>query len=183
MAEKGKGVMQYQGFIDLNYDPTDDDLVCEFYLEPVKGLTFEDAAQRVAAESSIGTWTDIWTLDKQLFNRLAPHIFFIDKKKGLFKVAYPKELFEEHNISQIMSSVAGNVFGMSDVINLRLEDIDFPRSFIKHYKGPHYGIDGVRKLLGVKHRPLMGTIIKPKLGLSEVKHLSLIHISEPTRPY
>jgi ribulose-bisphosphate carboxylase large chain len=139
-------------------------------LEPAKGLTFEDVAQRVAAESSIGTWTDIWTLDKQLFKRLAPHIFCINKKCKIFKVAYPKELFEEHNISQIMSSVAGNVFGMSDVNNLRLEDIDFPQSFIRHYKGPYYGIEGVRKMMKVKHRPLMGTIIKPKLGLNEIKH-------------
>ena len=41
---------------------------------------------------------------------------------------------------------------------------------IKSFRGPKYGIDGVRKLLNIKNRPLIGTIVKPKVGLSPEKH-------------
>ncbi len=161
---------EYKGYIDRDYVPTKNDLVCEFFMEPAKGLSFENAAQRVASESSIGTWTDIGTMTPALFKRLSPKIFSLNSKNGIFKIAYSKELFEEHNIPQILSSVAGNVFGMSDVKNLKLLDINFPDSFIEHYSGPMYGIGGVRKLLKVAHRPLVGTIVKPKLGLTEDLH-------------
>ena len=163
-------VKEYEGYIDLNYRPDKEDFVCEYYLEPAKGITFESAAQRIASESSIGTWTDIGTLSKKIFDELSPKIFWMNKKEGLVKIAFSKKLFEERNVSQILSSVAGNVFGMSDVNNLRLIDIDLPESFIKHYHGPYYGIEGVRHLMKVKDRPFVGTIVKPKLGLDEKGH-------------
>ena len=119
-------VAEYKGYIDRDYIPDKNDLVCEFYMEPAKGISFESAAQRVASESSIGTWTDIGTLSSQLFKRLSPKIYSLNKKNGIFKVAYSKELFEENNVPQILSSVAGNVFGMSDVNNLKLLDINLP---------------------------------------------------------
>jgi ribulose-bisphosphate carboxylase large chain len=59
---------------------------------------------------------------------------------------------------------------MKSVENLRLCDITFPKTIAKSFKGPKYGIDGIRRLLGVKDRPLVGTIIKPKLGLDCTDH-------------
>jgi ribulose-bisphosphate carboxylase large chain len=53
---------------------------------------------------------------------------------------------------------------------IRLEDVSFPKAILKSYKGPQYGIIGVRKMLKVKNRPLVGTIIKPKLGLITKHH-------------
>lgn len=170
-------VKEYEGYIDLNYKPTKDDLICEYYLEPAKGITFESAAQRIASESSIGTWTDIGTLDKKLFDELSPKIIYLDKKTGIVKIAFSKNLFEPRNVSQILSSVAGNIFGMSDVKNLKLLDINFPDSFIDCYMGPYYGIEGVRAIFGVKHRPLVGTIVKPKIGLDETAHAKVAYDS------
>lgn len=163
-------VNEYNGYIDKNYVPSKEDLVCEFYVEPAKGISFESAAQRATSESSIGTWTDIGTMTPSLFKKLAPKIYDLNPKTGYYKVAYSKDLFEEHNISQILSAVAGNLFGMSDVKNIKLMDINFPDSFMKHYSGPMYGVEGVRKLMGVKHRPFVGTIVKPKVGLNEAQH-------------
>lgn len=171
----GGRVREYEGFLAKGYEPDKDDLVCEYYLEPAKGITFESACQRIASESSIGTWTDIGTMPQQLFDRLSPKVFLLDRKSGIVKIAYPKELFEENNVSQIMSSVAGNIFGMSDVRNLKLLDVDFPSDFIRHYRGPYYGVEGVRKLMRVRHRPLVGTIVKPKLGLDEERHAKVAY--------
>jgi ribulose-bisphosphate carboxylase large chain len=154
-------------YIDLRYKPTNNDLVCLFSIEPEKGVTIKQAAEDVAAESSIGTWTEISTMTPKV-KAMGAKIFEI--KKNHVKIAYPSELFEEGNMPQVLSSVAGNVFGMKAVRNLRLEDIDWPEKLIRSFKGPMYGIDGIRKLLKVPKRPLVGTIIKPKIGLDEVNH-------------
>lgn len=96
--------------------------------------------------------------------------------KGNFvKIAYPVDLFELGNMPQILSSIAGNIFGMKAVKNLRLEDIDWPGKLIKSFKGPTYGIQGIRKLLKIPERPLCGTIIKPKLGLNEEEHAKVAY--------
>jgi ribulose-bisphosphate carboxylase large chain len=75
----------------------------------------------------------------------------------------------------IFSSVAGNIFGLRALKNLRLNDIHFPIKLIQSFKGPKYGISGVRKLLNVHNRPLVGTIIKPKLGLKTTDHATVAY--------
>ncbi|MBN2066975.1 MAG: type III ribulose-bisphosphate carboxylase [Candidatus Diapherotrites archaeon] len=159
----------YSGYLEPGYKPRDD-LVALFYLQPGRRVSFNEAAQAVASESSIGTWTDISTLSNSLKRKLHARVFSLNRKSRLIEIAYPKELFEEGNIPQLLSSVAGNVFGMKEVRNLRLLDINFPNSYIKSFKGPKFGIQGVRKTLRVKKRPLLGSIVKPKLGLDEKQH-------------
>jgi ribulose-bisphosphate carboxylase large chain len=68
---------------------------------------------------------------------------------------------------QILSSIAGNIFGMKVIKNLRLEDVIFPEKLIKSFKGPKFGIQGIRKIFDVWNRPLTATVPKPKVGLSE----------------
>ncbi len=75
----------------------------------------------------------------------------------------------------ILSSVAGNVFGLKALKNLRLLDIQMPKTLISSFKGPAFGIAGVRKLLKVPERPLVGTIIKPKLGLNTKDHAKVAY--------
>jgi len=162
-------------FIDESFKPGNDYLVAEYTLEPAKNVSFEKAADHIAGESSIGTWTDVSTINERIKQRLRPYIFYLDKKSKTIKVAYHQDLFEEGNVPQILSSIGGNIFGMNSVNNLRLEDIDFPAKLIKSFKGPRFGIQGIRKLLGVKKRPLVGTIVKPKVGLNEKEHAEVAY--------
>lgn len=152
-------------YIDPGYQPRESDVIVEFYVEPADGESFESAANKVAVESSIGTWTDIKTMLPEVYERLRPHVFEMDEKTGTVKIAYPSALFERGNMPGILASIAGNVFGMKAVKNLRLNWIDWPEDVVREYKGPLYGIDGVREILGVRDRPLLGTIVKPKVGL------------------
>ncbi|MFV2041337.1 MAG: RuBisCO large subunit C-terminal-like domain-containing protein, partial [Candidatus Hydrothermarchaeales archaeon] len=162
--------MKYEDFVDLNHLPGDEDLICDFRLEP-GGMDYIFAAGGVAAESSVGTWTDLST-DKPYVERLSATVFEIDGNN--MKIAYPPELFEPGNMANILSSVAGNVFGLKG-IDLRLNDIHFPPAIAASFKGPKYGIKGVRKLLGVDKRPLVGTIVKPKLGLNTADHAQVAY--------
>jgi ribulose-bisphosphate carboxylase large chain len=159
-------LLRYIDFVNLEYQPPDTDLVCTFYVEP-DGISLKEAAGGVAAESSVGTWTELTTV-KPYINKLAAHVFSISD--NVAKIAYPAELFEAGNMPNILSSVAGNVFGLRALKNLRLLDIDFPAKITRTFRGPRYGIKGIRRLLGVAERPLVGTIVKPKLGLKTVDH-------------
>ena len=114
--------MRYVDFVDLKYEPKETDVICEFYVEP-EGISIKEAAGGVAAESSIGTWTELTTV-KAYVKKLAAHVFSIEG--NIVKIAYPIELFESGNMPNILSSVAGNVFGLRTLKNLRLNDINFP---------------------------------------------------------
>jgi len=162
------------GYLDIGYVPNKTDLVCEFYLEPNK-ISLEKAAEHIAAESSIGTWTDVITMSSDIAKKLAPHIFLINRKKHIVKIAYSSELFEPGNMPQILSSIAGNIFGMKVLKNLRLLDITFPHDIVKSFSGPKYGFYEIKKSLNVVDRPLLGTIVKPKVGLDALMHAQVAY--------
>jgi len=163
--------VKYLDFVDLTYKPKETDLICTFMVEP-EDISLKEAAGGIAAESSIGTWTELGT-EKPYVKRLAAHVFGIEG--NVVRIAYPIELFEPENMPNVLSSVAGNVFGLKALKNLRLLDIQFPEKLLASFSGPAFGIEGIRKLLKVPERPLVGTIIKPKLGLETKDHAKVAY--------
>ncbi len=163
--------MKYLDFVDTAYKPKETDLVCAFYVEP-EGISLKEAAGGVAAESSVGTWTEL-TTEKPYVKKLVARVYNIEG--NVIKIAYPIELFEPANMPNILSSVAGNVFGLKALKNLRLLDIEIPKALLAGFSGPQFGIAGIRKLLKVPKRPLVGTIIKPKLGLNTKDHAKVAY--------
>jgi len=158
-------------YVDLSYSPNEKDVIAMYQVgKAPECKSFEQACEEIAKESSIGTWTEIATMSADIAQRLKPSAFYVDKKNQIVKIAYTQELFETDNMPQIMSAIAGNVFGMKALNSLRLLDISFPKDIIKAYEGPKFGIQGIRELIKVKKRPLLGTIVKPKVGLNEVEH-------------
>lgn len=161
-------------YVNLDYKPNNDDLIAMYYVEKSSECKdLEQACEEIAKESSIGTWTEIATLSADIAKRLRPSAFYIDAENNVVKIAYTKELFEADNLPQILSAIAGNIFGMKVLKHLRLLDISFPKSIVSAYKGPKFGIEGIRKLTKIKKRPLLGTIVKPKVGLNEIEHANV----------
>jgi ribulose-bisphosphate carboxylase large chain len=70
------------------------------------------------------------------------------------------------DLPNLMATVAGNLFELQEVSGLRLLDIRLPQAFADAYPGPKFGISGTRAFAGVNSGPLIGTIIKPSVGLS-----------------
>lgn len=158
-------------YVNLDYIPNDNDLIAMYYVELAPECKdLEQACEEIAKESSIGTWTEIATLSADIAERLKPSAFYIDPEHNIVKIAYTEELFEAENLPQILSAIAGNIFGMKVLKHLRLLDLSFPKDIIKKYMGPKYGIDGIRKQTKIRDRPLLGTIVKPKVGLNEKEH-------------
>ncbi len=169
----GGSPMKYEDFYNPKYNPSATDTICTFRIEPRDPKrSMKWLAGGVAAESSIGTWTEL-TTEKPYMKKLAATVFELAGNSA--QIAYPIELFEPGNLPNIMSSVAGNVFGLGDLRYLRLLDIHLPKELVKSFLGPAYGISGIRKTIKVTKRPLVGTIVKPKLGLRTKDHAAVAY--------
>lgn len=142
------------------------DALATYYFRPKDGVTPEWAAQAIAEEQTTGTWTDISTREEYV-HYLDGHVEDLSPSGSGYQVTirYPVEIFEPGNVPQYLSVVAGNLFGLSRIAAVRLLDVEFPKELIP-YKGPRFGIEGVRKIVGTTDRPHVGTIIKPKVGLT-----------------
>lgn len=78
------------------------------------------------------------------------------------------------SLPNLLSTVAGNLFELREFSGLRLVDLEFPEEFAKVYPGPQFGVEGTRRLSGVYGRPLIGTIVKPSVGLAPEETARLV---------
>jgi ribulose-bisphosphate carboxylase large chain len=167
---KRKKSYQYESFIDLHYKPKKTDLLMQYKVKPARGYTFRGVASTIAGESSVGTWTDVKTMKPRIGKLLSPKVYYLDKRNKRVRIAYPIELFELGNLPEILSSIGGNIYGMKSVDGLLWEDVGIPKKMLKSFKGPRFGINGLRKRMKIKKRPFVGTIVKPKVGLQPGEH-------------
>lgn len=78
------------------------------------------------------------------------------------------------NLPTLVSTVQGNLYELAEFSGLKLLDLELPDSFVRAFPGPHFGIEGTRQLTQVESRPLIGTIIKPSVGLSPKQTAALV---------
>ena len=113
------------------------------------------AACEVSAESSTGTNFAVQT--ETAFSReMNSLVYKIDLEKNLVWIAYPRRLRDRGgNVQNIMTYIAGNIFGMKEVVALKLLDVRFPPAMLEQYDGPSYTLDDMRKYLNIYDRPIL----------------------------
>ncbi len=138
----------------------DDYILCEYRAKSTFPL--DKAARAIATEQSTGTWTqDIKGKRGDLTAKVLAH-------EPNIILAFPLEDADLHmgGIAQLLSLVAGNLFGLEELTSVRFQDMYVPPAAIKEFKGPKFGVEGLHECLGQPiERPLVGTIVKPKIGL------------------
>jgi ribulose-bisphosphate carboxylase large chain len=160
-----------------------------YFLETA--LPAEKAADVIAGEQSSGTFVAIPGESPELKARSAARV---ERLEPLGEVhgpslpgATPGQLFRRYemelswplsnvgpSLPNLVATVAGNLFELSQVAGLKLLDIKLPEAFAEAYLGPAFGVEGTRRLSGVHGRPLIGTIIKPSVGLGPEETAALV---------
>ena len=89
---------------------------------------------------------------------------------GIRRTATVQLSWPLHNIGpslpNLLATVAGNLSELRAFSGLKLLDLDLPPDFLSAYQGPQFGVAGTRAATGVYDRPLIGTILKPSIGMS-----------------
>ncbi|HEY0791381.1 MAG TPA: RuBisCO large subunit C-terminal-like domain-containing protein, partial [Chthoniobacterales bacterium] len=158
-------------------------------------LAVERAAEIIAGEQSSGTFVPLPGETAELKERARAQVLAINRlesvpQPSLPGVRRPREGPERYqraeitiafpvdnvgpNLPTLLSTVAGNLFELSEVSGLKLVDLELPPVFAERYPGPQFGIEGTRRLSGVIGRPLIGTIIKPSVGLTPDQTAALV---------
>lgn len=79
-----------------------------------------------------------------------------------------------NSLTGLMTAVSGNLFELSPFSGLKLQELSLPPAFTDAQPGPKFGVRGTRDLTGVRARPIIGTIIKPSVGLSPTETAALV---------
>ncbi|MBI5228982.1 ribulose 1,5-bisphosphate carboxylase large subunit [Candidatus Micrarchaeota archaeon] len=144
----------------------DEYIIARYYVESPLGL--KRGAEEIGKEESTGTWTSV-PRERRIHKLYAARIIKLDYKNSISDIGFPIENFswDVGGIPQLMSTIAGNLFGLEKLKNVRLLDVHLPKSVVREFKGPRLGVEGLRKIIGteINRRAHVGTIIKPKIGL------------------
>ena len=124
------------------------------------------------SETSTGTWVHIPGFNdiKEQFSTKVLATFAVPSredpaiKKAVVLAAFPVDLIG-HNLPMLLSGAVGNITTIDGLY--RLGDFIFPKSFVKEtFKGPKFGVPGLREMLKEPKRPLTMAMVKPKAGLA-----------------
>jgi ribulose-bisphosphate carboxylase large chain len=77
-------------------------------------------------------------------------------------------------LPNLFTMLAGNLFELQAFSGVRLLDFEVPAAFAAAQPGPQFGIAGTRALTGVTDGPLLGTIVKPSVGLTPDQTAALV---------
>nr|UCU06599.1 ribulose-1,5-bisphosphate carboxylase/oxygenase large subunit [Ziziphus hajarensis] len=111
------GVKDYKlTYYTPEYETKDTDILAAFRVTPQPGVPPEEAGAAVAAESSTGTWTTVWTDGLTSLDRYKGRCYGLEPVAGeenqyIAYVAYPLDLFEEGSVTNMFTSIVGNVLG------------------------------------------------------------------------
>jgi 2,3-diketo-5-methylthiopentyl-1-phosphate enolase len=127
--------------------------------------------QSMALEGSTGTWEKVEEDTEEVRVKLAGKMVGYyeiptgnpSRRAAVVQLAFPIEAWGD-NVPMMLLSIAGNCFAYSD--KLRLLDVFFPDDLLAKFKGPKFGVPGMRQRMKVPDRPLSLHIIKPKMGMT-----------------
>jgi len=152
-------------------------IIATYYLESNK--TIKDAAWSLAIGQSVGNPNvrNDWETDELFENAscivLASPALAIDKKKldgksGIIDIAFPMANldFKTDGISQLLCHLMGGQMDIDIVTKCHLLKLEFPESAKAQFMYPKFGIEGIRKYTKAYEKPLLGGIVKPKVGIT-----------------
>ena len=182
MIELDLGVrLRFQKFEDLEANPealpdgieADEYIIATYYVSLPKGFNPFEISQIMAIEQSTGTWIPVPGESPEVRKKHVAKVVGVYEvpdnevmlpednwRNYIIQIAFPYENIGSR-LSLLFTAVVGNI---SMAGKIKLLDLRFPKKYVSGFKGPKFGIEGVRRVLGVYDRPLLNNMIKPCTG-------------------
>lgn len=144
----------------------------------------ERTAEILAGEQSTGTFVRVARESEDVRARFAAQVTSIEelapsgasplpgsigdpstRKRARISLRFPLSNFGP-SLPNLQAAVAGNLFEIKELAAIKLIDIDIPAAFAERYPGPAFGLEGTRRLMSRPRGAMIGTIVKPSIGLS-----------------
>lgn len=171
--------------------PSRPEFVARYHVE--SSVAPEKVAEIIAGEQSSGTFVAVPGETEELSRRSRARVLRVEPVgdgdtpalhsahtppdarifRATIDIAFPVRNVG-YSLPNLMATIAGNLFELGEVTGLRLLDIDMTPGHAAGFPGPAFGIDGTRRISGVEGRPLIGTIIKPSIGLTAAETAGVV---------
>ena len=165
----------------MSFASSDARIHARYWLET--GDDPQRAAEVIAGEQSSGTFTTVPGETPALKARSGARVERVEVLDHVDRPSLPGKMSASRyarclldlswpvenmgtSLPNLLATIAGNLFELRQVSGLRLLDLKLPAAFVAANPGPKFGIAGTRLQAGVATGPLIGTIIKPSVGLS-----------------
>ncbi|WP_062112166.1 3-oxo-isoapionate-4-phosphate decarboxylase OiaX [Aureimonas sp. AU40] len=155
----------------------------------------EKMATKIASDQSTGTFVPLPGETPELKARVAARVLAVrpldpvsepafgrtheDLKSvqtfncGEADIAFPLEAIGT-DLAALMTIAIGGTYSIKGFSGIRVTGLQLPAPFADAYPGPQFGIPGSKRLTGVEGRPIIGTIVKPALGLSPSESATMV---------
>lgn len=170
MSEKDYELLTTPEALPEGVDPEEYIIATYYTIQPswLDGYTLGQAA---ALEQSTGTWTPVPKETPEVRKlhaarvtgayEVPPYQWQLpktDERTWILQIAFPIRNLGEPNLPLMLSTVVGN---LSAAGKIKLLDLSFPKKWVQGFKGPKFGIPGLKQLLKIKDRPILNNMIKP----------------------
>ena len=150
-----------------------EDFIIATYLTTTETADVLMRAGALAVEQTTGTWMRVPDETEEVRRNHVGrviNVFNIPAYEGgdvgkertfVAQIAFPWR-----NIGQQLPELLSTVFGnISGAVDLKLLDLQFPKSYVAGFKGPRFGTKGLRDIVGVQDRPMTLAMVKPCTGI------------------
>jgi ribulose-bisphosphate carboxylase large chain len=165
-------------------------VVATYHVET--SLPLEHAAEVLAGEQSTGTFVRVERESDAVRARFAAQVESVEevpltgacalpgsvgdpdaRRRAVLRLRFPLENFGP-SVPNLLAAVAGNLFELKELSAIKLMDLDLPPAFARRYAGPQFGVTGTRRLVGRPDGAMIGTIVKPSIGLAPAELAELV---------
>ncbi|MHA1913740.1 MAG: RuBisCO large subunit C-terminal-like domain-containing protein, partial [Promethearchaeota archaeon] len=130
-------------------------IIASYIIKRPKGQNVNYLSRFAAIEQSTGTWIRVPAETAEVRKHHVARVLGV-YEIPMYEYGIPKDIKERTYFVQIGFPISN--------IKLKLVDLAFPKAWLEDFKGPKFGIDGLRKLLDVPERPLLNNMVKPCTG-------------------
>ena len=153
----------------------------------------ERLAAKIASDQSTGTFVPVPGETPELKARVAARVVAVRELEPAAAPSFPGDAVAGQSryrradavidfpldavgtdLAALTTIAIGGAFSIKDLCGIRVVGLELPPAFGTAHPGPQFGTPGTRRLTGVEGRPVIGSIVKPALGLRPHETAALV---------